>query len=73
MLTDQELQILRNLGNESEAAADEIERMRAWLEGDCQCPCCGELRECVAGCTFAEDCPQEAERMAGARAALFGA
>ena len=28
MLTNQELQSLRNLGNEAEAAADEIERLR---------------------------------------------
>lgn len=32
MLTDQELQSLRNLGNECEAAADEIVRYRAALE-----------------------------------------
>ncbi len=31
MLTDQELQSLRNLGNEAEAAADEIKRLRAEL------------------------------------------
>jgi hypothetical protein len=31
MLTDQELQTLRNLGNEAEAAADEIARLRAAL------------------------------------------
>ena len=30
-LTDAELQSLRNLGNESEAAADEIEHLRAGL------------------------------------------
>lgn len=29
MLTDQELQSLRNLGNEAEAAADEIAELRA--------------------------------------------
>ena len=29
MLTDRELQTLRNMGNESEAAADEIDRLRA--------------------------------------------
>jgi hypothetical protein len=32
MLTDRELQSLRNLGNEAEAAADEIERLRAEVE-----------------------------------------
>lgn len=31
MLTDQELQSLRNLGNEAEAAADEIAHLRATL------------------------------------------
>lgn len=31
-MTDQELQSLRNLGNEAEAAVDEIERLRAALE-----------------------------------------
>ena len=29
MLTDQQLQSLRNMGNEAEAAADEIERLNA--------------------------------------------
>lgn len=32
MLTDQELQALRNMGNECESAADEIERYRYALE-----------------------------------------
>jgi hypothetical protein len=32
MLTDQELQSLRNQGNEGEAAADEIERLRLALD-----------------------------------------
>lgn len=32
MLTDQELQSLRNLGNEAEAAADEVARLRAALK-----------------------------------------
>lgn len=32
MLTDKELQSLRNLGNEAEAAADEIVRLRADLK-----------------------------------------
>jgi hypothetical protein len=31
MLTDQELQTLRNMGNEAEAAADEIVSLRAEL------------------------------------------
>ena len=37
-MTNQELQTLRNMGNEAEAAADEIERLRTeneavWLDG----------------------------------------
>lgn len=32
MLTNQELQSLRNLGNEAEAAADEIAKLRADVE-----------------------------------------
>ena len=32
MLGDQELQTLRNMGNEGEAAADEIDRLRAEVE-----------------------------------------
>jgi len=32
MLTEKELQSLRNLGNEAEAAADEIQRLRECLQ-----------------------------------------
>jgi hypothetical protein len=35
MMTDRELQSLRNQGNECEAAADEIERLRALLVEAC--------------------------------------
>lgn len=54
-------------------AADAIERMQNWLEGDCYCPCCTGVRECAEDCTLAADDPNAAERMAGAREALFGA
>lgn len=41
-MTDQELQSLRNLGNEAEAAADEIDRLQA------RCAALEEaLRECL--------------------------
>ena len=52
---------------------EEVDRMKTWIEGDCACPCCGEVRECLPGCTFAADCPADAERMAGAREVLYGA
>ena len=53
-------------------AADVIERMSAWMEGECWCPCCDQTRACVDACTFDTDCPDESERMAGAREALYG-
>lgn len=55
---------------ESQAAA--LERAQEWIEGDCTCPCCDGVQECVDGCTFAADCPSDAERMECARAVLFG-
>ena len=53
-------------------AADAIERMAAWLEGDCECPCCMETRQCLDDCTFSEDAPDDAERMQFTREALYG-
>ena len=50
-----------------------LERMQEWIEGDCTCPCCAGVQECVDGCTFAEDCPSDANRMESARAVLFDA
>lgn len=47
-------------------------RMREWLIGDCNCPCCEQDQHCLDGCTFANDSPAGAERMAGARKAVFG-
>ena len=49
------------------------ERMQEWIEGDCTCPCCAGVQECVDGCTFAADRPSDAERMESARAVLFDA
>lgn len=50
---------------ETEAAA-----LRAWLEADARCPCCDTEDACLDGCTFATDCPQDADRMAEVRALL---
>ena len=55
------------------AAVHALERAHACLEGYCTCPCCEGVRECLPGCTFAADAPTDAERMAGAREAMFGA
>ena len=54
-------------------AADAIERMQTWLEGDCYCPCCTEHHTCADGCTLEADDPSGHEQIAGAREALFGA
>lgn len=54
-------------------AVQALERAHDWLEGDCTCPCCEGVRECLPGCTFSTDAPTDAERMAGARQAMFGA
>ena len=48
----------------------ERERIRNKLGCDVECPCCGESRMCADDCTFAVDCPNEAQRMASIRAAL---
>ena len=57
----------------AEDAADLIESMAGWLQGDCECPCCLGVTHCGPGCTFAEDAPGDAERMASVREVLFGA
>jgi hypothetical protein len=50
----------------------EIERMREWLDGDCICPCCQETRVCLDDCSFNDDDPSGADRMAEARMARVG-
>ena len=54
------------------ADAEKMQRMEAWLEGECYCPCCAQTRECAADCTLASDCPNDAARIDGARQALYG-
>jgi hypothetical protein len=63
---------LDRLRAENEALRKDVERMRQWIEGDCLCPCCQELRKCSDGCTFYVDAPSDAERMTEARSVLFG-
>ena len=50
--------------------AEIIERMYAYLAYDANCPCCLRDDECEEGCSFAEDAPQDFERMQMAREAL---
>jgi len=53
-------------------AADAIERLQGYAEGDAACPCCNGTDKCDDECTFAEDNPDDVERMLAARYALKG-
>jgi hypothetical protein len=62
------------------SADAEIERLRAdnarirgWLAGDAECPCCEQTAQCLEDCTFVADCPNEADRMRWIRFVLAGA
>ena len=50
----------------------EAERLRAYVEADCHCPCCDTDRHCMGGCTFQSDAPDAWERMVAARKAMWG-
>lgn len=62
-------EVLR-LRAELESVRADALRMASWIDGDCTCPCCGQIKECNPECTFATDCPQDAKRMTAARAVL---
>lgn len=49
-----------------------VERMAAWMEAECYCPCCTGTRECADDCTFGDDDPNTAARIAAAREAMYG-
>lgn len=54
-----------NLGGwtDSLRLMQERNALRDWLAGDANCPCCGQTVTCAPDCTFADDCPGDAERM----------
>lgn len=60
--------LLRRCWDASAKATREsiIDYMNATLT----CPCCLGVLECEEGCTFAEDCPHEAENLESLREAL---
>lgn len=53
-----------------ESLCREIERLRGYFEFDANCPCCQQTYQCEVGCTFAEDAPEDHEKMIEARNAL---
>jgi hypothetical protein len=71
MLADQELQSLRNLGNEDEAAADEIVMLRAVVNSLADCRTC----EYLAGtrCAAALRCAARSSYKAAAPLTLWEA
>ena len=53
------------------AEADaEIERLIAAINAMLHCPCCGETMDCLDDCTFAVDCPAEADDLSVLRDAV---
>lgn len=50
----------------------EVARLRDGIRHECICPCCEEEVRCIDGCTFAEECPAEHERMMYYRELLAG-
>ena len=50
-----------------------VKELEEWIMLLAYCPCC-DLTDvtCYPGCTFAEDCPSEAEQMQSARDVLYG-
>lgn len=53
-----------------ESQREEIERLRAWIEPEANCPCCDQSVNCNRDCTFSEDRPNAAKKMMMAREAL---
>ena len=64
--------ILRDCSDALIEAADGLDRLRAYVEADCHCPCCEETRHCMSGCTFRDDSQDGWERMVAARKAMWG-
>ena len=67
-----EVERVNALRAQVEALRADAERMALYLDGYCCCPCCQSAQHCADDCTFHADCPEDAERMHGARAARWG-
>ena len=50
----------------------ENDKLKAWIEYDATCPCCGEKVACAEDCTFAIDSYPDAQKMKEARELLQG-
>ena len=48
-------------------AAQRIAVLEVYVADGCACPCCEADDVCADGCTFATDCPSDAEAMEYAR------
>jgi len=50
--------------------SEKIKLLRDFLKVDAFCPCCEQYCECLEGCTFAVDAPNEFEEMNAVRKIL---
>jgi len=50
--------------------SEKLKLLRDFLECDAFCPCCAQYRDCIDGCTFAVDAPNEFEEMQDVRKIL---
>ncbi len=55
---------------EREALRADVERLRAYIASDAQCPCCGRSDECASHCTFLQDDGDVCAAMEHARSVL---
>jgi hypothetical protein len=69
-LTPAELAALLAAAGEREALRADVERLRAYIASDAQCPCCGRSDECASHCTFLQDDGDVCAAMEHARSVL---
>lgn len=50
----------------------ELDRLRSYVEADCECRECQIKRHCLPGCRYEIDSPDGWERMTAARKAMWG-
>jgi len=63
---------LREARAEVERLAGRILALERYMIAECLCPCCEQTDVCFDACTFAADCPDDAEAMEYARSVMTG-
>lgn len=54
----------------TESQQQKIEKLEAFVSYYANCPCCDQNEECLEGCTFKEDLPDDYALMQDAREAM---